>query len=228
MKKKEVPPERRNPFISAKRVWNDYLAAEISSRNWLIITVVFSLVIAMTAACGLIYTAGLSKFIPYVVQVDKTGNTAYYGTLQPAGDGVSSDLIIRTLLSDFISEARSVTPDLSVQRSNIFRLYAKMNSTDPAFIKINEYMRASATNPFERSRKEMVNVEITAILQQSKESYQVEWIESVRTRGGDLISKDHMKALVTIYQIDTAKFTDPMLRVNPIGMYVQNISWAKL
>lgn len=219
--------ENNNPFLSARRTWNDYMAAQLASRRlWQVMTCM-SLLIALIAVFGSVYNSTKSKYIPYVIEVDKLGHVApTSGPLQISS--FNNSRVIKATLADFIEEARSVTPDVDIQRNYILKLYTKMNASDPATPKMNDFLNGNKDqNPFTRAENEMVNVEITSILAQSETTWQVEWDENVRARTGALISKSHWRALITIYIVDSRDFTEEMIRINPAGIYIQNFSWTK-
>lgn len=217
-----------DPFISAKRQWNDYIASNIAGQKLLYALTALSLLIALICATGMVYNSLKSKYIPYVIEVDKLGHVASAsGPLEISS--FRNERVIRSVLASFIEDSRSVTPDLTVQANMIRRLYNKLNSSDPAIIEMNKYLNSeSPTNPFKRSEKEMVSVEITSVLQQSETTYYVEWDEHIRERSGKEKSVLHMKALITIYIVDPTNFTEQMIRDNPAGIYIQNFSWQEI
>jgi len=220
--------ESNNPFLSSRRTWNDYLAAQVASRRlWQVMTSL-SLLIALIAVFGCVYNSTKSKYIPYVIEVDKLGHIApTSGPLEIST--FNNQRVIQATLSDFIEQARTVTPDVSVQKKNILKLYNKINHSDPATSKMNDWLNGDPDkNPFKRAETEMVNVEITSILAQSDTTWQVEWDESTRTRSGALKNKAHWKALITIYIVDSRDFTEDMIRSNPAGIYIENFSWTKI
>ena len=143
----------------------------------------------------------------------------------PADPRIISSLIART-----ITLARMVTPDVLVQRNAIFELYASLNSSDPAALKMNEYLGSnSETSPFKRAAKETVDVQITSILPQSNETWQVDWLETVRARGdGSIISRFRMRALVSIYVAPpTSQTSEEQIRKNPLGIFIRDFNWSK-
>ncbi len=62
-----------NPYLNARREWNerygDYIA---QARNWRV-AAILALGIALLSSGGLVYVAGQSQIVPYVVRVDKLG-----------------------------------------------------------------------------------------------------------------------------------------------------------
>lgn len=220
--------ESNNPFLSTRRTWNDYLAAQVASRKlWQTMTCL-SLLIALVAVFGCVYNCTKSKYIPYVIEVDKLGHVApTSGPLEIST--FDNQRVIQATLADFIEQARTVTPDVSIQIKLIFKLYDKMNPSDPATMKMNDFLNGDPDkNPYKRAETEMVNVEITSVLAQSEHTYQVEWDESTRSRNGALKSKAHWKALITVYIVDSRDFTEEMIRKNPAGIFIENFSWTKI
>ena len=219
---------KTDPFLSAKRQWNDYIAVNITHQKVLYTITAVSLLLALICAFGMVYNSTKSKYIPYVIEVDKLGNVA--ATSGPLNVSTfRNERVIRSVLGSFIEDSRNVTPDLTVQTNMIRRLYHKLSSSDPAIISMNKYLNSeSPTNPFRRSETEMVNVEIKSILQQSDTTYYVEWDEHIRERSGKEKQLLHMKALITIYIVDPTDFTEEMIRDNPAGIYIQNFSWQEI
>lgn len=217
-----------DPFFNAKRQWNNYLNANIASiRLWQIMSCV-ALFCCVLAILGLVLVSTSSKFIPYVIEVDKLGRVAPTSGPVPMGS-FKNDRVIKATLASFIEEARSITPDMTVQKAWILDLYNKLLSTDPAYTKMNDYLNGDPDkNPFKRAEDEMVSVEITSILEQSETTYQIEWVEHIRNHSGAEINSLNMKALVTIYFVDAKDFTDQMIFSNPAGIYIQNFSWSQI
>lgn len=82
----------------------------------------------------------------------------------------------------------------------------------------------------------MVSVEIKSVIkqspdsqQQATESWQVDWVETVRNRDGTQKQPPTaMRALVTLYQGETTKDTDAeTLTLNPHMLMVKDFNWAK-
>lgn len=214
-------------FLSARKQWNDYVASNIAGlKMWKAMTAV-SMLLALVCAFGMVWNSVQSKYIPYVIEVDKLGHVASGGPVQVST--YKNERVIKATLADFIEEARSVTPDSAVQANMINRLYTKMTNTDPAIKSMNEYLNGTPEqNPFNRAKSVMVSVEITSILAQSEYTYYVEWDEHVKDRNGNEKQVLHMKALITIYIVDPVNFSEEMLRINPAGIFIQNFSWQQV
>jgi len=220
--------EVENPYLSARRVWNTLVGSFASSRQTWQIVGLLSMLLAFVAVGGVVYIGSQSKFIPYVVEVDKHGQVLAVG---PAQTATKYDArIIHAMLAEFISDARMVTPDATLQNKSISRLYAKLAPNDAATQKMNEWFNGTPeSSPFKRAAKEMVSVEIKSVLPLSKDTWQVEWAEITRDRSG--IKQGNpvpMRALITVYIADNLQATDEQLRLNPLGIYVRDFSWSPL
>ncbi len=220
--------ENDNPYLSARRSWNDHMESVAASRNMWQILAILSLMITLAAVGGIIHIGSQSKFIPYVVQVDHLGEAIAVARADMAAP--ADPRVIHASVASFINDLRMVTPDIALQRRAIFRAYAMLSSEDPATAKTNVWLNGTDTSsPFKRAANETVNIEIISIIPQSPETWQVIWQESVYDRQGHPKEPSFMmRALLTIYSIDsTANTTEDQIRNNPLGIYVRDYSWAK-
>lgn len=224
--RKPVPTGAMNPYQSARHAWGSLHGRVLESRlAWQILALI-SLACTLVAVGGLVHANSQSKFVPYVIQVDKLGNIIVAG---PASPTTRADRrIVLASVSQFISDARTVTSDVSLQRKSIFRLYAMLSTDKPAFAKMNEYMQTAT--PFERAQRESVSVDIISTLQQTPDTWQVDWTETTRDARGIAIDKPiTMRALVTVFTTEaTVQMTDEQLRTNPMGIYVRDFSWSRI
>jgi len=219
--------EDNNPYLTAQRTWNAHIGSVVSSRQTWQVVGILSLLIALAGVGGIIHIGSQSKFIPYIIEVDKHGQTVAIG---PVAAGSKADpRVIHASVADYITNARMVTPDVALQRKAVFRVYSMLSPNDAATQKMNEWLNGTPdSSPFERAVKEMVSVEIKSVLPQSPDTWQVEWTETTRDRQGVL--KDNpvnMRALVNVYTIEpTSQTSDEQLRNNPLGIFVRDFSWS--
>ena len=99
-----------NPYLNARRVWNAHEGEILSSRRTWQIIGILSLLIALSAVGGIVYIGQQSKFVPYVVAVDKLGNATAISRADRAAPVDSR--VMQATLAAFISDARLVTPEL--------------------------------------------------------------------------------------------------------------------
>lgn len=218
-----------NPYLTARREWNEHVGSVITQKQTWQFIGVLSMLIALLALSGMVYTASKSKFIPYIVEVDSLGQARASHILyetQPV-----DPRIIHATVADFVKDSRLVTPDVAVQSDAIFSVYAKLLINSPATEKMNEYLNANEkSTPFARAQKEMVSIEIKSAIPQSPETWQVDWLETVRSREGKLIKTPFMmRALITIKIIPPSSDTsEEQIRKNPLGIYITDFSWSRL
>lgn len=218
-----------NPYLAARRTWNAHVGSVIAQgQTWQVIGLM-SLLIALAAVGGLIHIGSQSKFIPYVVEVDKHGQTVAAGPLTAAAK--ADPRVVHAAVAEFIGDARIVTPDVALQRKAVFRVYAKLAPNDPATAKMNEWLNGHAeATPFRRAEKEMVSVEIRTVLPQSPDTWQVDWVETRRDRQGSVMGEPAtMRALVTVYTAEVSgQTTDEQLRNNPMSLFVRDFAWSRI
>ncbi len=210
-----------DPWVNARMEWNAHEGYVVASkRRWQIVGLMFGF-LALSAIAGVIYIGSQSKFIPYVVAVDKLGSAVAVSRADVMAP-VDKRVIMATL-ANFIHDLRFVTPDIAVQKRAIFNIYSYFNQTDPATKKTNEHFEKEATNPFKRAESETVNVNITSVVQQSQESWQVYWTEEIRDRKGKIKEKPSFRANINIYIMPaTATRTEADIQQNPLGIIISD------
>ena len=217
-----------NPYLNARKKHNEYESSRNASlRLWKLFGLL-GLLTGLAGVGGMIHIGSQSKFVPYVIEVDKLGQTLPVSVADKAAP--ADPRIVSSLLARAITLARMVTPDVVVQRNAIFELYASLDSSDPAALKMQEYLGSdSETSPFKRAAKETVDVQITSVIPQSDETWQVDWVETVRARGdGSIISRFRMRALVRIYVVPpTNRTSEEQIRKNPLGIFIKDFNWSK-
>ncbi|MBA3016115.1 MAG: conjugal transfer protein TrbF [Proteobacteria bacterium] len=220
--------ENENPYLAARRTWNDQTAANKAARQMWQLLGILSLLIALAGVGGMIHIGSQSKIEPYVVEVDKLGQFVVVAPAQRAN--ATDPRIIHASLASFISDLRLVSPDASLQRKAVLFVYSMLSPKEAAFGKANEFLNGTdESSPFKRAEKEMVSIEIDSIIPQTPDTWQVDWIETARDRQGILKDKPfRMRALVTIQTVGTTpQTTEEQLRNNPFGIYVRDFSWSK-
>ena len=220
--------ENENPYLSARRTWNDHMRGVQASRTMWQLLALLCLLIALAAVGGVIAIGSQSKFIPYVVQVNKLGEAVAVTRADIAGE--TDPRVVHASLASFINDLRMVTPDVALQRKAIFRAYAMLSNNDPATAKANQWFNGSeASILFKPAETQTVNVEIISVIPQSPETWQVDWLEKIYDRQGHLAEQPFkMRALLRIYNKPTSpSTTEEQIRNNPLGIYIQDFSWSK-
>ena len=156
---------------------------------------------------GIIHIGSQSKFVPYIVEVNKLGETVGGGEIR-AGT-ILDQRIIRAKVASFIKTLRTV-------------------SVDPAINKANVFYKDKATNPFELGKKINREVEIVSLLEMTSNTYQLDWKEKTFDKSGVLLYIKGYRALVTVYLIPTAVESIEDLTKNPLGIYIKYYSISEL
>lgn len=221
--------EVENPYLSARRTWNDQSAANIASRQMFQIIGVLALLIALASVGGMIHIGSQSKFIPMVVAVDKLGQAM--ATVRADRASPVDQRIVHASVASWVTDMRLVTPDIALQRKAIFRLYSMLAPNDPATAKTNQWLNGSKeSSPFKRAADETVSTELTSVMPQTADTWQVDWVETVRDRQGSMKgAEQRWRALVTVYVMPTTpSTTEEDIRNNPLGVHIRDFSWSKL
>lgn len=223
LKKASSSTETSNPFLSAKRSASEKLGETVTKiKTWQIFAVMeFILLLVMG---GIVSTSiQTPKYIPYVVELDKLGTVV---SSRPANSQFQvNEQFLKATVADFVTNLRLVTADIALQRDAIHRVYSHLNVNDPSRKICDEWY---SVTPFERARESLVSIEIRSVLRQSDKTFQVEWVETVRTHTGEKVSASTMRALVNVYQGNYDNATDKSMRLNPLSIFVKDLSWTKL
>ena len=138
--------------------------------------------------------------------------------------------VLASTIGDFIANARLVTVDAALQRKAVYQVYAMLSEQDPATAKMNQWMNGTEdSNPFTRAEKETVTVDMSTVLAQTADTWEVTWLESTWDRKGVATGPPvAMRALVTVYRAEPSQTTtEEELRRNPLSLYVRDFSWSK-
>ena len=227
----EAGNERRapNPYLDGRRAWNSHVDRAYAAQHTWQLMGVAGLLIGLAGVAGIAYVGSKSKFVPYVIEVNKLGEAVSVGPAREAGP--ADPRVVRASLASFIASARLVTPDVTLQREAIFRTYAMLHSKDPAAQQMNEWYNGSKdASPFARAAKVTVTTDINSVLPISGSTWQVDWQETTRDRAGALVGQPvHMRAMLTVYLEPPATTGDEAaIQRNPLGIYVSNYTWQEV
>ena len=223
---KEEKPLDDNPYLNARRTLNEANGALIQSRHMWQAAALLALMIAIGAVGGVIYIGSQSKFVPYVVEIDKLGQAAVHRADRAA---VVDERVVHATLASFVQNVRMVSFDRNVQNAAIWRVFALLQSGDAATNKITEFMKDPKTSPTQRATENSVGVEISSVLRQTDETWEINWVEQVWNRQGVRMEQFRMRGLATIYFVPPATTTtEEEIRRNPLGLYVRDFTWSRV
>lgn len=206
-----------DPYVSGREEWLERYGSYIQrARQWHM-TAIGCLVVAAVAVAGNAIQASQYKIVPYIVEVDKLGQIAAVGRASEASPPPTR--VIQATLADFVTNWRSVTADLDLQK----RLLEKLSFCVTGAAKGQMRQWFETNNPYERAKEKLVQVHIKSLPSQvSAESWRVEWDEITRNHTGVQISLETYQATLTI-QLQPPT-TDAQVLRNPGGVYVTAMS----
>ncbi|WP_300720590.1 VirB8/TrbF family protein [uncultured Brachyspira sp.] len=225
-KQKEKQENNSNFIFNSKNAYNARISELFSKYRFLQLISVICLLISVISIAGVIHIGSQSKFVPYIVEVNKLGETVVIGEIR-AGT-IKDQRIIRAKVASFIKTLRTVSVDPALQRNFIFETYHSLQRGDPAINKANVFYKDKATNPFELGKKINREVEIVSLLEMTPNTYQLDWKEKTYDKSGVLLYIKGYRALVTVYLIPTAVESIEDLIKNPLGIYIKDYSISEL
>ncbi|MHA7685461.1 conjugal transfer protein TrbF [Cupriavidus sp. PET2-C1] len=211
-------PQPATPYQAAAQVWDERIgSARVQAKNWRLMAF-GCLALALLMAGGLVWRSAQSIVTPYVVEVDKAGQVRAVG--EAAMPYQPKDAQIAYHLAHFVTLVRSLSIDPVVVRQNWLDAYDY--TTDRGAAVLNEYARTN--DPFARVGKESVTVQITSVVRASDTSFHVRWTEQRFLNGARAGTERWNAVISTVLQTPR---TEQRLRKNPLGIYVNGLSWSR-
>ncbi|MBC3466855.1 conjugal transfer protein TrbF [Pseudomonas sp. RW10S2] len=211
-------PSPATPYQAAAQLWDERIgSARVQARHWRLMAF-GCLALALLMAGGLVWRSAQSFVTPYVVEVDRTGDVRAVG--EAATPYRPADAQIAYHLAHFITLVRSLSIDPVVVRQNWLDAYAY--TTDQGAAVLNDFARTR--DPFARIGKENVTVQVMSVVRASPSSFAVRWTET-HVVDGATASTERWNAVIAIV-LQTPR-TEARLRANPLGIYVNGLSWSR-
>ncbi|MDP0929399.1 conjugal transfer protein TrbF [Paracoccus onubensis] len=211
-------PEPETPYQKAAQAWDERIgSARVQAKNWRYMAF-GSLILSAGFASALVWQSARGTVVPWVVQVDNLGQAQ---TVAPANaDYRPTDPQIAFHLGRFIEQVRAIPADAIIVRQNWLRAYEW--TTDRGAAALNDYARAN--DPFAKVGRQQVAVEVSSVIRASPNSFRVAWTER-HFENGQLSTTERWTAILTIV-IQPPRDAE-RLRANPLGIYVNAISWSR-
>ena len=211
-------PQPETPYQKAAQVWDERIgSARVQARNWRLMAF-GSLILSAGFAAALIWQSTRGTVVPWVVQVDKLGQAQTVASA--TADYRPTDPQVAWHLARFIEQVRSIPADPIIVRQNWLRAYDW--TTDRGATALNDYARSN--DPFTKVGKQQVAVEVSSVIRASPNSFRVAWTER-HFENGQLSTTERWTAILTIV-IQPPRDAE-RLRANPLGIYVNAISWSR-
>ena len=140
-----------NPYLEAHREWDErYADLVLGKRNWQIAAGGL-LAVSLILAGGIVWLSTRSRYVPYVVEVDKLGYALTVPQrLTPTSVPDVTTRIERYELAAFVHNARAVSSDPQVEQQMLNSLLAHARGAADRFLDAYYHSDNFAHNPFKR------------------------------------------------------------------------------
>ena len=210
-------------YVSLERAWTDRRQQDRAQiRGQLVLIAMLSTGLVALAG-AVLWLAVFRAPTPYVLKVDEVSGVSFGGFLDT--DLSVTDELIPSQIMDFVERWRTVTPDNTMQKRLVTRLYCMVSARAPARERLNGYFRDDANNPFERNENLSVSTEIRQVSKLAGATWQVEWYETTRAHDGLVVGERQTFKATLI--VEKGAIDATCLEGNPLGLYVQELSWTR-
>jgi type IV secretion system protein VirB5 len=206
--------ELDTPYRRARQEWDRRMGgALVQAKNWRLATLL-SLGLVGMALVGVVYLGAQPKAVPHIVQIDKIGAPAYLGPIGQPAEYRPSDAAIKYHLRRFIDETRSISTDPAVVKRNWIDAYTLI--TPNAANQLSA--QAEKNDPVKRAERERVTVDVRALVQLSKDSWQADWEEKTWDKAGLELGTKIWRG--TFKVLLRPPETEDQLATNPLGLFI--------
>ena len=213
-----VTGEPETPYQRARQEWDDRIgAARVQAHSWRMMA--FACLALVAGLIGVVtWQNARGTIVPWVVEVDKLGEAQ---TVAPAVAGYRpTDPQVAFQLARFIEQVRALPADPIVVRQNWLRAYDFTTQSGAAAL--NDHARNN--DPFANVGRVQVAVDVSSVIRASPDSFRVAWTER-RYQDGSLAETSRWTAILTV--VIRPQRTPDALRRNPLGVFVNAISWSR-
>jgi type IV secretion system protein VirB5 len=213
------------PYKKARAEWDSRMGTlVVQAKNWRLATF-FSLALVLLALLGMVYLGTLPKLSPHIVEVNTQSGAAHYKgpPLAPSATAFTpSRALITYHLRRFILDVRELSSDKALVKQNCLDAYHFLSSEGASIL--NEYFRQH--NPLERVGLERVTVEVTSMVQMSKDSWQCDWSETRWNMHGKKTGSTLWRGIFRLAL--KAPKHQTQLEQNPIGLFIEEFHWSEV
>jgi type IV secretory pathway TrbF-like protein len=212
--------DRSIEYQKAEKKW-DQRDGEVRHQNYNLRRLfLISVLSNMILAGGLWYQSAKSTVTPYVVEVESSGQVRAVGLAKEAVYE-PKEAEVKYFMERFIQDARTIPMDPVVAKNQWSNAFALLGQT--ARSRMSEEFKKY--DMYGRLGLETTQIAPKTIFQQSANTYQVRWTEEVFGKDGNLKERYNMAGSFTV-EFKVPK-TEKEVRINPLGLYITNFSWAK-
>lgn len=213
-----------SPFLRSQNGEQDdrYMNLAVALHNARVEKRIQYALLAMSMAFNGYYMLS-SKYVPFIVAVDKLG---YQISVGPADrlNAVDSKRVIREQMIDWVEYSRLIIGDQAAGKRFQRWVYARVQEGSAAKKALDRFY--DERKPFQTAADHTVDTHVTLCLPVSDNTFQMEWTETLHAPNGDEIGKERWKGVFTykIVPLDTAAG----IAVNGPGFFITDFSWSKV
>ena len=211
-------PAPVTPYQRAEQLWDERVgSARVQAANWRLMAF-GALALAAIVIGDDIRARSRSTVTPYVVEIDRTGGVRAVG---PAtAEYQPTDAQIAFFLARFVENVRALSVDPVVVRQAWLDAYDAITShAKPALDAF-----AQSADPFGHIGKRAITVDVTSVVRASDRSFRIAWVEHPFEEGAALPEQRWSAILTVVLQ---TPHTEERLRKNPLGIFIDAISWSQ-
>lgn len=224
MLKKKTAEEKKSgpesPYLNGRREWNERYSSYIAQANNWRIGFLAACAVAVITSGGLVAVSMKEQVVPYAVESNQFGEITRVTRMNVASS--PTEVQTRAALRDWIIGARTVYVDMRAEKDIVDRTYSMTLPDSAAYQNLAVYHRDN--DPYRRSINETVDIEVKAAIPVTDETWQIEWVETIKQRSGKVVSTKNWQATLTLTY--AAPTTEQQIMSNPLGMYVRQYSWT--
>ncbi len=208
-------------YLSGRREWNERYGDFVKQAAQWRAAAFGAIAVAVVAVGWAGYRSSQSRFVPFVVQVNKLGDAVAVAPLTeaPPEDG----RVIAAQLARWVFDVRSVFHDPRAETTILGDAYTSIAPHSQAFATLNRWLQKH--NPYKRGHNESVSVTVHDVLPISPNVYRVTWTETDRGRLDGRNDVANWSAIVSVKIRPPASAAAIMK--NPMGIYITNFSWSR-
>lgn len=217
--------ETQDRYLAARREWleryGDYIA---QAKNWRMVAF-GSIAIAGLFGAGMVYEADRVHIIPYVVEVNKMGESVHLA--QAVAAGTYQQPIVRHVLTHWLRLVRERLPAKAPETHEYKDAYNYV-SGDARGALTAFYNRHNPYNDFVNKLGGRT-ITITSALPDGAltakgGTFQIQWTETQYAQNGMISGQTHWQGTFT-YVVTAPSSNPQVLNGNPFGIYITNFNW---
>lgn len=210
------------PWLNAARRHEfTYLRLDQQVKNWRLFAFM-GLALSAIAIGGAIYIGAKSKFVPYLVEVDRLGRTVAVRALNDSDTTADPHKLIYREMFELVENLRTVTTDRLANDDRIEKGLGNLTGAALTYAK-SELRKAK---PNEIGAIKSIQVKVKSALKLGGKSWQVEWEEHSFNLNGDATGVETWRATVQYEIVQSSE--ESVFRRNPLGFTVSELSWQKV